>query len=351
MKLRSMIPLNTGTEDISVPPPSPLETKAESYTATLSNYTRNIDTMVALDVKEVHHQVVKPFQSTEHSKTSFKPHFTNKKRATPGPAAYDPKFDAIFKQEPQHGLPPHDSNYQPHPKCAYSTADIISMYNTSLRDFDPNNIQYPKMQELHPEIPEPPLTPSLCFTCGGKRDIFVNTSPAKHLIPIDPIDPPPPPVIDMKNRQTDREFYYPPDPNRIYHDAVRQRDQLRPKTPQVHRFDEQVARDMKPAKNARVAFIEKISKEQNDFMKHLSRKPVERKAEPSPRAKSSFAHQRSRSNMLFPDEKEIKEKEPRFPFDPIESYKKTLPRVHTTKIREPGKPMPEELFWTMGYHR
>jgi hypothetical protein len=129
---------------------------------------------------------------------------------------------------------------------AFSPADLVVLYHTNLRDFDPATVvvhEYPPLYEDLP--PPPPLTASPCFRSKGRFELFENKSPAKHLIAADPMEPPPP-VVPLFERQKPREFPVDIDANRVYHNAVSEQMALMSRMQQQQKFEEQYQREATP---------------------------------------------------------------------------------------------------------
>lgn len=205
---------------------------------------------------------------------------------------------------------------------AYSTADLISLYQANMRDFDGDSINYPKFESLnnadqpgtmeYKAHKESLKGESICFRHDGYRTIFDNNSPAKHLDPADPIPPPLPPV-PILSRQKNRElsildrlkFYNEATENhniagafaddgtfkhfnmhnpqvadlalslsRNYPNAANQLDKLKPRTPSLPQIKYQTPRFGSPPKNKRVEFLDRLTKEQSTTIKKLSKSQI-----------------------------------------------------------------------------
>lgn len=290
---------------------------------------------------------------------------------------------------------------------AYSTADVISLYQANMRDYDTDSINYPKFENNADEIEtikynaykESLKGESLCFRHDGHRNIFDDNSITKNIAPADPIPLPPPPVPNMsqqKNRELsllDRLKFFNENAekddiagkraddgtykhfnmhnsqvadlalslSRNYPDAATQLDKLKPRTPSAISLKYQASRFGSPQKNKRVEFLDKITREQVNTIKKIS-KSQNNENEPTKnvsvlsqakskksvkmplksRPKSAFDLQSSRPKSLFPG---LPETSPgsKYPSDPIESYKKTIIQAKPIKISDNGN---RDLAWT-----
>lgn len=463
MQLISMVPLEVGDQNSNIFPPSPLEVKRECFKKTISNFTKNIDCKVNVDglnkrplekLDYKSYNEITNFHS-EHRKTSYEPSFTQKKLEFPGAGAYTPQYDAILPSSIKISIKDKETNRNEIQKknfkkkkfrlkniknisystslssqfkenseeyygydydydfCdenkksnekqfdAYSTADVISLYQTNMRDFDEKSVNYPKFEftsddphTISYKIRKECLKgESLCFKTAGNRDFFDSNSLTKNIAPADPVSikPPPVPILSrQKNRELsvlDRlKFFNETADNdniagnyaddgtykhfnmhnskvadlalslsRNYPDAAIQLDKLKPRTPSLTSIRHQKPRFESPPKNKRVEFLEKITREQMNTMKKISKnensksmlqhskvkKIVKSPTKSNSRPKSAFDLQSSRPKSLFPD---LPEPFPgtKYPCDPIESYKKTIPSPKRIKISDNGN---RDLTW------
>lgn len=345
MKLMSMIPLNTGTEGTTPPPPSVLQRKMDSFSNTISNYTRTIDTMISVErsTKESKYQQDVP-EHVKHRITHMTPGFRSDKKDTPGPTSYDPNFNSVLPSVKKTVLPTRDLKEQK--QRSLTSAGFVRNYNQNIRDFDISKAEIQEFERVYPENDlVKPLKPSLCFTSHGERNVFANNSPAKHLVSADPMPFKNPPVIDFSRDQKPREiFHIEPDANRNYEKAADQQRNLKRRIPNAPSFAQQIDRDSKPVKNKRVELLEMLTQQQNTTLQRLTSK-LENRERKSRENGHTFGQQRPRTSLLFPNESVVDEKEHILPYDPIASYKKTLPRVHEVEIRPRKRELTGPDFW------
>ncbi|OHT13494.1 hypothetical protein TRFO_16233 [Tritrichomonas foetus] len=406
MKLLSMIPLSTEKEYQSDPSiekrPSALDMKCTSFNKIMSSYTKNIDSMVRIDSTERKEYKLDYSNLNKnvnifdyHDKTSYAPSFTSKKHENPGVGTYSPEYEAVLKHNPSFTMNKND--YKKRKADAYSTADIVSIYNSGVRDIEFRDINYPEYQNLdsvdelftiRKQTESIKNKPSLCFKSSGERHIYENNSPAKHLVPIDPNDlpkltPPPVPIFDNQHDKDGALYGGKIDSQRDYPKCAEQLDKIKPKTP-ITKIDGQISRYYQCPKNSRVAFLDAISKEQNEtILRKFTKKYSDNTANQHSNATSNkttdkFSHtprkiqklnkkelckerglkkndkrntfdkQRPRSAMVFPGQKEYSQKEKItdiLPFNPLESYKKIIPKTRIATISDRERELPPELFW------
>lgn len=464
-----MVPLEVGDPSSHIFPPSPLEVKQQCFKNTISNFTKNIDCKVNVEglnkkpIEALDFQSNKSYKDIinshpEHRKTPYNPSFNQKKHITPGVGAYTPQYEAILpspikislkeKKNDKYNIDAKKSNIKKKRIClkkvakskssfassqyaddpydyydyeyeyeyedaeqkekqfdAYSTADVISLYQRNMRDFDENSIKYPKFEAYnnaddsmtmkHQAYKESLKGESAGFRHDACRDFFDTNSLTKNIQPADPVPPPPPPVpilARQKNREIgllDRLKFFNETAEdgcciagrkaddgtykhfnmhnaqvadlalsltRNYPDAASQLDKLKPRTPSLTSIRHQQPRFESPPKNKRVEFLQKITREQRSTMKLLtknqsnedqsqkekcvsvlsqskSKRSVKTPAKSKSRPKSAFDLQSSRPKSLFPG---MPEPFPgtKYPCDPIESYKKTIPAPKRIKISD-----------------
>jgi hypothetical protein len=145
----------------------------------------------------------------------------------------------------------------------------------------------------------------------------------------------------------DRVFVYPEDPNRIYNEAVSQRDRIGPRT-QTHDMSKQMGRDFRPPVNRNVERMRELDREHRCFLDQWKEKPSARRPAKEPkRPLSAFDDQHPRAKNVFPDQKTEEHKERFWPFDPIASRETTESRADEPSIGlRPKKPLRGKHFWT-----
>jgi hypothetical protein len=144
--------------------------------------------------------------------------------------------------------------------------------------------------------------------------------------------------------QADRNMDAVPDPGRFYeHSADQQRRALK-RTPKPPRFKYQTTRGEQPKKNERVEMLHALTQKQHAFIARVTAKSRAGKAAKGPGMPPSFREQRARSPEVFPTQTQLAD-DTRFPFDPIESYRKTIPRTPMGKIHLKGKELVGGDFW------
>ena len=342
MALWSMVPLETGTEDTSPPPPSVLEMKFEPFAKTYSNITHNMDGIMSLDQGRKRHEILQPF-TCHHEKTEYNYGYHEPQTATPDPCTYSPNYNAVKPSSVLHKLPKYKP---PHGKQHYSSsADVVAAYQRNMRDFDPKSIDIPDYCSRERVYPPENHVPSITLPTTEKVEReFV--SPAAHIAPADPPEYTPPPVT-VFDLQTDRKDMFDVDIGRVYNKAVEQRDKLRPRSTSKDLGPKTIKT---PSKNKRVEFLDSLKQERFSFMNEIKEattpktRTIKKSKQPK-RPKSTFDNMRPRDFYGFPGQREVNG-EPKIPIDPIESYKKTLPRVKTIKIMPSPPPLSDVEFWT-----
>lgn len=351
MKLQSMVPLSCGTEYITQRPLSALERPAERFENTISPYTRNVDCQISTDGKRIQHKVM-IVETAEHKATSMTPLFTPQANPLPDPCSYDPNIAAQKPRAPNYTIQPKRENVDNvRKKELFATGEIVSLYTSRLRDFDPDMIKVRKMPELEikeikSKIASRPLSGMSSVT---PRDaVFRNHAGGKHL---DPYEIPYKEKIVVPDLGDKERVVFPiePDKNIKYDLAVEQRDKLRTREKTYCWMKHQKARDEKPKKNKTVDLLDRLKREQRSFMEEIRPKTTERCIKKEERPKSSFAAQKGRVEKLWPDEKVDNTPEEILPYDPIKSFHKTQPRVRAVVIGErPKKPLSDVDFWKPG---
>jgi hypothetical protein len=147
--------------------------------------------------------------------------------------------------------------------------------------------------------------------------------------------------------QTDRDFGPVPDPGRFYEHAADQQLQVLRRTPKPPRFREQTTRGAQPKKNERVEMLHQLTQKQHAYIARVTGKSRAGKSAKRSRKTSSFREQRARSPDVFPTQTQLAGDTP-FPFDPVESYKRTIPRTTLGKIHSKRKELVGGEFWQVG---
>jgi hypothetical protein len=341
MNLFSMIPLNVDHEHSTPTRGSALDMKVSAFSGAMANFTRSLDTMTSACDELPPREVLLP-QVFEHHRTPFKPTFKNKMKSSPGPSAYDPKYGSVRPRIPQTTLPPRSRNPPRPALSAMSTADVVSLYQTRLRDFEPDEVVVPALSEL--QCDSKPQSPALSMRrTGGERDPFGPQSPARYLAPSDP-PPARPPAVREFEMQVDREVDAVRDSDRFYEHAADQQRRALKRTPTAPRFDEQTTRWAPPKKNERVKMLHALTQKQHAYIARVTAKSRAGKAAKPPGRPSSFREQRARSPEVFPTQTQLAG-DTQFPFDPIESYRRTVPRTLLVEIHPKGKELVGGEFW------
>lgn len=354
---------------------------------------------------------------------------------TAEPCSYTPNFDAIYPTIPVSTMQSREIPPPSPPIEVFSSAEVASMYNSNLRDFDTKKVSIKKYQELDVQYPNEKLNTydymkvkevvdsnpssnndstidsnihsprsnhsnlqttqskmnnneklilkqSAIFVNKVPRDeIFRNYSPSKHLAPgqYDIPEPKAPATLDM-SKLHDREFPVTPDPNRVYPLAIEQADKLKPKKP-FHVFSKDTSREIKKQKNSRIELLDKLKQDRKELMKELmplarnasriNSRPKTRngniknsrtkdieniveeniqnwkaKTSMTPKKKSQFDIQSSRPQDIWPGQKNhANDRDPVYPFDPIQSFKNTRPKSRVIELRNKPKPLEGPDFW------
>lgn len=126
MKLISIIPLDaTSPNNPEQLPPSPLEIKHDSYKNTLSNVTKNIDSLITADMATEtqeynfnYDSLLKYKDSTskqknKHKITAYEAAFVPKRHVNPGVGTYTPVYSAILPKTPEITLKPKPKIHLP----------------------------------------------------------------------------------------------------------------------------------------------------------------------------------------------------------------------------------------------
>ncbi|KAK8897810.1 hypothetical protein M9Y10_000038 [Tritrichomonas musculus] len=242
------------------------------------------------------------------------------------------------------------------------------------------------------------LRPTSTLASKVPRDeIFRSTSAAKHLSPGEYNLPQqePPVVLNMSNLHDRDCLPTKKGSPRIYPLAVEQADNLRPKKP-FHKFSSDTSRETKTFKNRRIEILDQFKKEKQDLINEICKKSAMNSAKISAMSSSNdletttnskksnskkmkirisefgedgvrntlknkdkegikkrmpFDIQSSRPSIIYPrDKNSADDPDPIYPFDPIESFKKTKPGVKYVTIRSRPKPLSGEKFWTTTWY-
>lgn len=344
MDLWSMVPLHTGTEDITPVPPSVLETKFEAFPKTYSTITANIDHIMSLDSKPQKQEYVKPFYC-EHTITKYNTVPPRFDPATPHACTYTPHFNAIKTRIPAHriGAPRRRTK-----KKAFSAAEVIKEYQENIRDYDIKETMVPSLTTKRSKIIE---EDHKIFRCLPEEPTERNIYTMPITIDIPTRDPPPfkESPVTIFELQPSRKPIFKTDPQREYKEAVAQSDKLRPRT---HQADLGPKKIETPKKNKRTEFLEEIKRERNDFIQELKalERPIKRETNtPRKRSESSFDRQMPRPEVFNHMNKEPLG-EPKLPVNVGESFKKTVPRTRIPEIRPKPPPLEGPAFWTSMTH-
>jgi hypothetical protein len=337
-----MVPLCTGNESTARHPPSPIDIKMFPFVGTISTFTRNIDTQTAVELPHVAiREGVVVTESIDHHHTPLKPPYRTQPPPTPGPGTYDIDYDRTAPRVSTTVLPSREIETKP--ITAFSTREVVKLFETRLRDVEPQHIQIPQSPLSAPEVwPNLSSTPSLCFKTSGHGDVFANNSPAKHLQAFDPPPPPTPAVPDLSRQSRQR----PPVEkfsDRLYEFAVDQQLKVGPRTPNALRFEEQSGRQDKPQKNKRVELLDSLTTDQQNYIRQMTRKR-KNQGRSSRRPLSTFERESGRPVALFPDEKVLSDDGP-WPFDAIASHKKTIWREKIPAIHPRTREFVGPDFW------
>ena len=342
MALWSMVPLSTGTDE-SPPPPSILETKFQPYTKTYSNITNNMNAIVSFDQEKKKSEYLPPFKCYPHHTTDFNYGYHDSNIGAPDPCTYTPNYGAVLPSTPIHKIPKPSSHLAA--KHYSSSADVIAAFQRDMRDFELNEVDMPEFCSRQDVQPPENHVPSITLPTTEKIE-RVFLPPGAHIDPADPPEYVPPPVT-VFDLQTDRTNLFKEDSGRYYKRAVEQSDKLRKRTITADLGPREIPT---PYKNKRVEFLDSLKNERSDFMNEIkqAKTPKKRTVKPKKqdkRPKSTFDRMRPRDFYGFPGQGEVTG-EPKIPIDPVESYKKTIPRVRTIKIMPAPPPLNDVDFWT-----
>ena len=349
MALWSMVPLNTGTEE-SPPPPSILETKFEPYTKTYSNITNNMNAIISFDQERKKREYLPPFKCYPHHITEFNTGYHDKNIGAPDPCTYTPNYSAVQTSTVAHQIRkprPHTGK-----KRYSSSADVAAAFQRDMRDFEFTEVDLPDFCSRQGVQPPENHVPSVTLPTTEKIErVFVP--PGAHIDPADPPEYVPPPVT-VFDLQTNRTDLFKEDSGRYYNRAVEQSDKLRPRSTSTDLGPKRIPTQYK---NKRVEFLDSLKQERSDFLTEIKQATTPKKRAIQPkkqdkRPKSTFDRMRPRDFSGFPGQAEVTG-ELKIPIDPIESYKKTIPRVRTIKIMPAPPPLDDVDFWsnTTRHHR
>ncbi|EAY09361.1 hypothetical protein TVAG_417830 [Trichomonas vaginalis G3] len=340
MDLWPMVPLHTGTEDITPAVPSVLETKFEPFPKTYSTITANIDHIMSLDSKPQKQEFVKPFYC-EHTITQYNTVPPRFDPAAPHACTYTPNFNAIKTKIQTHKIGPRRRRNN---KKAFSAAEVIKEYETNIREYDIKETIVPSLTTKRSKIIEEDH--KIFRTLPDEpQDRNLYTMPITINIPTR--DPPPekPTPVTVFERQPSRKPIFKEDSQRDYKDAVPQSDKIRPRSHITNLGPKEIST---PKRNQRVEFLNEIKRERNDFIQELAAldHPVKRAAQtPRKGSKYSFDKQMSRKNEFLNIKKE-QLGEPKLPVNPGESFKHTVPSTRMPEITPAPPPLEGVAFWT-----
>jgi hypothetical protein len=229
------------------------------------------------------------------------------------------------------------------PFTPLSTLEVVNLWEERMREFDATQVSTPEFITDDADTGRD-LTPSSCFRSVSNREIFPNTSPAKHLAAADP-PPYKQPVVPEFARQQYRVLPFKQDPGRIYEEAVPQLMKLKSRTTNPPKFEQQTPRDSPQHKNMRVQKLEELAIEQNRYIGDLSGRAATR-IQSSRREfnQNLFDSQKTRTGKVFPSQK-VPVGESHWPNDVIAAQKRTQSKVRIPVIHPTGKRLEGEEFW------
>jgi hypothetical protein len=281
-----------------------------------------------------------------HNATALPPKYVSDVHETPDIGHYDPNFSAVQAAAPQFSLPSRDSKPD-NPHKVVSRKVVVDMFESNLRDFDPTQIDYVERQDydVNWQITRP-RTPLAYISSTPREPLEAPIRAGQHIPPADPLPAPRVPTLDMRELPQ-RVFSYPTDSNRVYHEAVSQRDRLGPR-PATHDISKQMDRDYRPQRNRNVEKLRELEKNHQEFINQFRAKPSARKHQKTPKRPATvFDDQSTRSERLFPEEKAEVEAENFWPFDPLTSRDATQSRpIEFTIGKKPKKPLRGKDFWS-----
>lgn len=345
MEIASAIPLEPDLEDSSNGPVSVLDQNFECFRNTLSSITENMDSFLAIYRKKGRHKELLPLE-IKHKITAYKSGLKSQTMDTPDPTSYYSNYDFNKPSNRTIRLQPKEGTNAPKTTRVFSTAELIRRFDNNIRDFNIKEIEMP----ISNYEPESSLIDKHRFyrTISGQkaRDYSNPQTTAGHLDPMEPRPAPQKPCLNF-DRMSERVFEYPKDDGRYYELAVEQRDKLRPRII-THDFSRDTSRETTRKANKKLELRSRLIDERHKFIEHISminkEKITHREKQIIRRPKSSFEAQLGRSERMFPGQK-VAQDEPILPFDPIKSYRNTLPRVKTVVIRPTPPQMNDVMFW------
>jgi hypothetical protein len=340
-----MVPLELDSEVAMPEKTRILNWREKPFSGTIADTTRTIDAAASVDiVYEGSNRKINVESWGKHrNPTSYNPLWRIPKKDVPGPGAYDAKYN--MPRVKQVHLPSRNATRKLK-KRKVGASNLIDIYCSNLRNFD--SVYECEDTVYYDTEPSPkPLKPSVWTHGRSERDSFLRKTPASQLSAYDIPEPTPPRVAEFK-RQMSREFEVVADVGRIYEKALEQELKLRKRTPNALRFQEQSGRKLlgEPSVNTRNQLLDEIAEEQSEYVRNVTGKSRMRKERPSPRKMSTFDQQRSRSAMLYSNVTEDMGMKSELPFDPISSYKNTIPQARKVQILG-TREVSAQKFWTI----
>ena len=180
MKLLSMIPLEFTLDSQPIilnekEKESEIDKTYDYFKNTISNFTRNIDSIISVDSEEKKEYVIDystnntPNQFNYHESTPYKPATQIKKHVNPEIGRYTPQYEAILPHSPEYTLKKKDENtvhissrdfknFKRNRKVkregkqipAYTMGDVISIYNNKIREIEFEDIKTPNLTDIDP---------------------------------------------------------------------------------------------------------------------------------------------------------------------------------------------------------
>ena len=343
MQLQVMFPLECGTENKATRQQSAFN-EHHAYPKALSSITRRMDAQTSADVPHLKQRPM-PVIKYDYEPTPVHPVFVPQVNPPPDPGSYYPDYRITKPSAPVISMENKEEIAEPRKREVYSTGEILKLYNTKLRDFDVEKLSFPPQQDLHIQEVHTKIPPrSMSTMSSAPRDtLFRNRTAGDHLAPYDvKYEFRVPMFVDMNGQKHREVFPVGSDKDIAYQHVAEQLDKTKPRTKVFCDMKREASRNRATTKNKRVEMLDRLKKEQMEFMAELKPKVKTRTVKRRP--KSSFACQTPRK-AVFCDSRVDELPEEVFPYDPMKSFFKTQPRVRAIAIKDRRDPSNPLDFW------
>ena len=344
MQLQVTFPLECGTENRPTKPQSALNEPYVFHKA-MSGITQHVDAQISADIRHVRQRSM-PVRQYDYHTTPTQPIMVPQFNPPPDMGSYYPNYTITQPSVPAFSMEKKEDLHEPKEKEVFSNGEILSLYNTKLRDFDVAKLRMPAKSELDVREVSHKIEPrplSVLASATERDMLFRNPTCAEHLGPYNVrYEEHVPVFVDMRGQKERVIFPVDPEKDKFYPHVAEQLDKTKPRTQVFCDMKRERSRNPSTSRNKRVEMLDKLKQEHKDFLAEL--KPKVRSRSVKKRPKSSFACQTPRK-AVFCDSRVDELPEEVFPYDPMKSFLKTKPRVRAIAIKDRRNITNPAEFW------